>query len=118
MAVGLAGFGWFFVWQPQARAAVREEAPGKYLVEASPGLGYRFRWHTKDPEKPDTELFGSRRSIPVELSPGETKIVKVDVKNAFNRTATGTISVVRPNAPPAEGPKAELTAPARNEVAR
>src|SRR5262245_50112833 len=88
ITIGLACFGWFFVWQPQARATVREEAPGKYLVEASPGLGYRYRWHSKEPEKPDSDAFSSRRSIPIELSPGETKIVKVEVKNAFNRTST------------------------------
>jgi NADH-quinone oxidoreductase subunit L len=120
MAIGLAAFGWFFVWQPQARATVREQAPGKYVVEASPGLGYRFRWHTKNPEQPDADPFTSRRTVELELSPGETKIVKVDVKNAFNRTSTGTVSVVRPSAPPPEGgAKAEL-APSgrRDQVAR
>jgi NADH-quinone oxidoreductase subunit L len=120
MAVGLAAFGWFFVWQPQAQATVREQAPGKYLVEAAPGLGYRFRWHTKNPELPDADPFTSRRSVELELSPGETKIVKVDVKNAFNRTSTGTVSVVRPSAPPPEGgPKAELVPSGRrDQVAR
>ena len=49
IALGIACIGWFFVWQPQARATVREEAPGKYLVEASPGLGYSFRWHSRSP---------------------------------------------------------------------
>jgi NADH-quinone oxidoreductase subunit L len=117
MALGLACFGWFFVWQPQARATVREEAPGKYLVEATPGLGYRFRWHTKDPDRADSEAFGARRSVELELAPGETKVVKVDVKNAFNRTATGTVSVARPSAAPSEGPKAELEAPARRDKA-
>jgi NADH-quinone oxidoreductase subunit L len=116
MAVGLAGFGWFFVWQPQARAMVREDVPGKYHVEATPGLGYRFRWHTRDPERPDNENFGTNRAIEFELAPGETKIVKVDVKNAFNRTATGTVSIVRPIASPTEAPKAELEGPARRDA--
>jgi NADH-quinone oxidoreductase subunit L len=110
MAIGIAAVGWFFVWQPQARATVREEAPGKYLVEASPGLGYKFRWHSRSPDLPDAEAFTSRRSIEVEVSPGETRVVRVDVKNAFNRTSTGTISVVRPSASSAEGMKAELGA--------
>jgi NADH-quinone oxidoreductase subunit L len=111
MAVGLGALGWFFVWQPQARATVREQAQGKYVVEASPGLGYQFRWHTRSPELPDSEAFTGRRSVDVEVSPGETKVVKVDVKNAFNRTATGTVAVTRPSAPPADSAHAAIAPP-------
>jgi NADH-quinone oxidoreductase subunit L len=103
MVVGLSAFGWFFVWQPQASATVREESAGKYVVEASPGLGYQFRWHSKAPDQPDSELFTSRRSVEVEVPAGETKLVRVDVKNAFNRTSTGTIVV---------GERAKETGPA------
>ena len=36
-----------------------------------------------------------------EGAPGETKLVKVDVKNAFDRTTTGTVAVTRPSPSPA-----------------
>jgi NADH-quinone oxidoreductase subunit L len=107
MAVGLGALGWFFVWQPQARTVVREEVPGKYTVEASPGLGYRFRWHSRAPDEPDAPPFTSTRTIRFELAPGETKVVKVEVMNAFNRTATGSLTVSRPAAT-TEGQKAAL----------
>ena len=106
MVLGLAVFGWFFVWQPQARATVREQSTGKYVVEAAPGLGYTFRWHSKTPNQPDNEAFTARRSVEVDVQPGETKLVKVDVKNAFHRTTTGTVTVTRPSAAPAGSEKA------------
>jgi NADH-quinone oxidoreductase subunit L len=115
MAVGLGALGWFFVWQPQARTTVREETPGKYLVEASPGLGYRFRWHSSTPETPDIESFGDRRTAKVELSPGQSKVVKVEVRNAFNRTATGSVTITRP-APPPETTKAALVPSGARDV--
>ena len=105
MVIGLAIFGWFFVWQPQAHATVREQGNGTYLVEASPGLGYKFRWHSKTPDQPDSDAFTTRRSVEVEVAPGETKLVKVDVKNAFDRTTTGTVAVSRPSAAPASSAK-------------
>jgi NADH-quinone oxidoreductase subunit L len=106
MVLGIAVFGWFFVWQPQARATVREQSVGRYVVEAAPGLGYTFRWHSKTPDQPDNEAFTGRRSVEVEVSPGETKLVKVDVKNAFQRTTTSTVTVTRPTATPAGSAKA------------
>jgi NADH-quinone oxidoreductase subunit L len=106
MVLGIAVFGWFFVWQPQAHATVREQGSGKYVVEASPGLGYTFRWHSKAPDRPDSDAFTARRSIELDVQPGETKLVKVDVKNAFNRTTTGTVAVTRPSAAPAGSEKA------------
>jgi NADH-quinone oxidoreductase subunit L len=101
MVVGVAVFGWFFVWQPQAHATVREQSTGRFVVEAAPGLGYKFRWHSKTPDQPDSEAFSGKRSVEVDVAPGETKLVKVDVKNAFDRTTTGTVAVTRPSAAPA-----------------
>jgi NADH-quinone oxidoreductase subunit L len=101
MVVGIAVFGWFFVWQPQAGATVHEQSSGKYIVEASPGLGYQFRWHSKTPDQPDSEAFSGRRTVEVDVSPGETKLVKLDVKNAFDRTTTSTVVVTRPSPSPA-----------------
>jgi NADH-quinone oxidoreductase subunit L len=96
MAIGLAAFGWFFVWHPQARATVHSGAAGRYVVEASPGLGYEYRWHTRSPESPDSDAFSSRRSVEVDVGAGESKVVKVDVKNAFGRVSTGSVVVSAP----------------------
>jgi NADH-quinone oxidoreductase subunit L len=110
MVLGMAAFGWFFVWQPQAKATVHEEAAGKYLVEATPGLGYQFRWHSRNPDQPDGESFSGRRAVEVEVAPGETKLVRVEVKNAFNRTSTGTVKVSR-EAAPSSSARAALAPP-------
>jgi NADH-quinone oxidoreductase subunit L len=108
MVLGAAVFGWFFVWQPQAHATVREQSAGKYVVEAAPGLGYSFRWHSKDSDQPDSENFTGRRSVDVEVKPGESKLVKVDVKNAFQRIATSSVTVTRPSPAPAGSERAAL----------
>jgi NADH-quinone oxidoreductase subunit L len=111
MVVGMAVFGWFFVWHPQATTTVREQSAGKYVVEASPGLGYQFRWHSKNPDQPDGEAFSLRRSVDVDVAPGETKVVRVDVKNAFNRTSTGTVVVGGKEPAPTSSARAALPAP-------
>jgi NADH-quinone oxidoreductase subunit L len=98
MVVGLAVMGWFFVWHPQPHIAVREAQAGRYIVEAAPGLGYQFRWHVKSPDKPDTEAWVLREWAEVEVPAGETKVIKLEVKNAFQQTATGSFVV---GAPPA-----------------
>jgi NADH-quinone oxidoreductase subunit L len=99
MVLGIAVFGWFFVWHPQARATVREEASGKFLVEASPGLGYAYRWHSRTPDSADSDAFGQRHSVVVDVAAGENKVVKVEVRNAFGRIATETVTVSRPAGP-------------------
>jgi NADH-quinone oxidoreductase subunit L len=110
MVMGIAVFGWFFVWHPNASATVREQSAGKYMVEASPGLGYQFRWHSRTPDQPDAEAFTARRSVEVEVAPGEKKLVRVEVKNAFNRTSTGSIVVGREPGP-ASSARAALPMP-------
>ena len=48
MAIGVAGFGWFFV-APHVSASVHANAQqaGDYVVTAAPGMGYQYRWDTK-----------------------------------------------------------------------
>ena len=41
-----------------------------YVVDASPGLGYSFRLHSKSPDTPDNEAFSGRRSVELEVQPG------------------------------------------------
>jgi NADH-quinone oxidoreductase subunit L len=99
MVLGIGFFGWFFVWHPQARATVREDATGKFLVEASPGLGYAYRWHSKTPDRPDSDAWSQRHSVVVDVAAGEIKVVKVEVRNAFGRVATESVTVSRPAVP-------------------
>jgi NADH-quinone oxidoreductase subunit L len=108
MVVGIAVMGWFFVWRPQATAVVREAQPGHYVVEASPGLGYQYRWRVKSPDKPDSEAWSRRQSVEVDVEPGETKLIKVEVKNAFERTAVGSFVVGTPAASSAAKPTAAV----------
>ena len=96
MVVGVVAMGWFFVWHPQARASVVEQAEGRYMLEAAPGLGYGFRWHTKSPEQPDHAAFGAARTVSVNLAPGETRKVVLEVRNAFDRTSMNTFLLARP----------------------
>jgi NADH-quinone oxidoreductase subunit L len=91
MMLGLFAMGWFFVWRPDASVSVQKKAPGLYALEAAPGLGYRFRWYSKSPDRPDTDAFGARRAVEVELPEGQTRSIKLEVKNAFERTAVKSI---------------------------
>jgi NADH-quinone oxidoreductase subunit L len=87
MALGLVGMGWFFVFRPDASVLVRQEAPGRYALEARSGLGYSFRWYSRSPDRPDTDAFGDRRSIEVDVGQSPQRLVRLEVKNAFDRTA-------------------------------
>ena len=65
-------------------------------MEATPGLGYQFRWHSKSPDKPDFDDWSLLRSVEVDVPAGETKVVELEVKNAFGRTTTVSIPITRP----------------------
>jgi hypothetical protein len=93
MALGIVAMGWFFVFRPDASVLVEETTPGHYAIEARSGLGYRFRWYSQSPDKPDTDGFGEQRAVEVDLVEGETKSIKLEVKNAFERTATVSVEL-------------------------
>ncbi|HEX4347692.1 MAG TPA: NADH-quinone oxidoreductase subunit L [Vicinamibacterales bacterium] len=98
MMVGTACLGWFFT-MPQAHTHVeRDDASGHYVVSAAPGLGYGYRWDADNDGKPDTEDFANKTSVELALSVGETKTVKVEVRNAFGRVSTANVVLTRPKA--------------------
>jgi NADH-quinone oxidoreductase subunit L len=97
MALGIVGMGWFFVWRPDASVQVLEKTPGHYALEARPGIGYRFRWYSKSPDRPDTDAFGDRRALDVDLVDGQPRSVKLEVKNAFERTAIISVHLSGPS---------------------
>jgi len=96
MVLGLFGLGWHFV-TPQAAVQIDESdvnKTGAYAIEAAPGLGYTYRWEAKDVKTKDEFEATSKLHVPV--APGETKEVKLEVRNAIGFTAETTVTLSRP----------------------
>ena len=83
MVVGLVGLGWFFV-QPHANASVVESGNGDYVVTASPGLGYGYRWYPDARGEAQVKAFTGTDSLKIHLDEGGTRMVKVEVRNSFS----------------------------------
>jgi NADH-quinone oxidoreductase subunit L len=96
MVIGLAGLGWFML-RPHAEVSVditRVRQTGEVVLSAAPGLGYAYRWEAKDVRtSPD---FSPSRDLTLRLQPGETREVKLIVRNAFAQETVQTIEVERP----------------------
>jgi NADH-quinone oxidoreductase subunit L len=111
MVVGLAVIGWFFV-MPHPDFTVAEKN-GEYTFVAGPGPGYAYRWSSDASKAPDSADFSPNGELKVKVDEGKTQRVKLEVKNAFGRTAAKEYEVKRPAAPAgaASGPRAEATIP-------
>jgi NADH-quinone oxidoreductase subunit L len=106
MMVGTACLGWFFT-MPQARMHVeRNDASGHYTVQATPGLGYEYRWDSDADGKPDSADFSEKKSVEVSLGVGRSQKVELEVKNAFGRIGHQSITLTRPK--PEEPKQASL----------
>lgn len=93
---GVAGIG-FYLATPHARTSVIGDAQsGKYVISATPGLGYAYRWDENADGKYDSESFGGQRTLELNLNRAERREIRLQVVNAFGRTAEETISVERP----------------------
>jgi NADH-quinone oxidoreductase subunit L len=89
MVVGLGSVGWFLV-APHANAqVVADHATGAYSVNATPGLGYSYRWD-------DSKDFGDKASVSFNLENGKGRTVQLEVKNAFGQVATRKFELTRP----------------------
>jgi NADH-quinone oxidoreductase subunit L len=97
MVIGLAAMGWFFV-APHPEAFVSAGAAGDYTVQASPGMGYTYRWDANGDGKPDTQQFGNEQQVKIHLDAGQTQKVGVEITNAFGLHGMKEISVTRPAA--------------------
>jgi NADH-quinone oxidoreductase subunit L len=114
MVLGLGGVGCFFV-TPRADAKTHsDEASGVYTVSAAPGLGYSYRWDVNNDGKWDTEEFGAQTDVSLNLAVKENRTVKLEVKNAFGRTATRSFSFARP-LPDMSGATSRLDPPQPSE---
>jgi len=84
MVVGLAALSIFFV-VPHAAATVQDNGAGEYVVAAGPGFGYKFRWSGDSEAQEKSDEFSDRlTTITVHVDEGATKVVKLEVKNAFS----------------------------------
>jgi hypothetical protein len=83
---------------PRAELRAFEERGGRFAVRANTGLGYSYRWDSDADGTFDTEGFGMRRSIDVDLEPGAVQRVRVEVKNGFGWIAEAKLDVQGPRA--------------------
>ncbi len=96
MVLGLGGVGYFFV-TPRVEAETKSnDASGAYSLSAAQGLGYSYRWDLNNDGKWDTEKFSSQTRASLKLAVKENRTVRLEVKNAFGRTATRSFDFARP----------------------
>ena len=101
MVVGLLAFGWFFV-APHATTSIdasAADANGDYVVNASPGMGYQYRWDTNGDGKPDSSNYGDQGSVKIHLDEGKSQTVVLEVANAFNLHGVSRVTINRPSKP-------------------
>jgi NADH-quinone oxidoreductase subunit L len=98
MVLGLGGVGWFFV-TPRAEAKVdTNDESGVYSLTAAEGLGYSYRWDLNNDGKWDGDKgdFGDKTQQSLNLAVKENRTVRLEVKNAFGRTAERSFNFERP----------------------
>jgi NADH-quinone oxidoreductase subunit L len=96
MVLGLAGVGWFIVTPRADAETAGNDESGVYNVTAAPGLGYSYRWDLNNDGKWDNEKFGSRTQASLNLAAKENRTVRLEVMNAFGRTAVRSFNFERP----------------------
>jgi NADH-quinone oxidoreductase subunit L len=96
MVGGVALMGWFLL-SPQAVAKLEANpATGTYVLKATPGLGYSYRWDDDGDGKFDTEEFRGNALLKVDLERNETRYIGLEVRNALGRIASERFEITRP----------------------
>ena len=103
MVAGLAGLGWFVTTPHADGQAFADNDSGSYRVEAAAGLGYKYRWDRDGDGEWDSKDFGGQRDVEFSLARDTRRTVKLQVRNAFGRTAVEVFEFERPQ-PDASGP--------------
>jgi len=107
---------------PHAEVIVNaEESSGAYVLQASPGLGYEFRWDRDgNGEWDDEGKWTLLEKAQVKLDPGGTAKVRLEVKNVFGLTAVREVQLTRPLPDKSAPDEVGMAAPpdARKEVAQ
>src|SRR5262249_51172154 len=96
VVLGVAWLGWFLLApRAEARTAV-DAAAGAYSVTAAPGLGYHYRWDANGDGQWDSPEFSDKTEVKLNLDPDSSRTVRLEVKNAFGRTASTEVLLHRP----------------------
>ena len=96
MVVGIAFLAWFLVLPRAEAKTTTDAAAGAYSVAAAPGLGYSYRWDANGDGKWDSEDFGETNEVKFNLDVAQARTVRLEVKNAFGRTASTEVTLERP----------------------
>jgi NADH-quinone oxidoreductase subunit L len=96
MVVGLAGLGWFLILPRAEAKTVSDNAAGSYSVSAAPGLGYKYRWDLNGDGQWDSDEYGEKADVSFNLDIDQSRKVRLEVKNAFGRTASTEVTLARP----------------------
>jgi NADH-quinone oxidoreductase subunit L len=114
MVVGLGSVGWFLIAPHASAQIISNHAEGAYSVNATPGLGYSYRWKVdgkplrwlpdgkpdlragSKPDPKQDEAFGDKASLSFNLERNAGHVVALDVKNAFGQVASRNFDVQRP----------------------
>ena len=99
MVIGLVAFGWFFVAPHADASVVGAEKEGDYTITASPGMGYGYRWDADGNGQPDNPAFTATDQAKVHLEAGESKTVRLEVRNAFGVSGKKDVTITRPQKP-------------------
>ncbi|MCA9630045.1 MAG: NADH-quinone oxidoreductase subunit L, partial [Myxococcales bacterium] len=110
MVLGTACLGWFML-TPHANAKPFENhRTGSYRMEAAPGLGYSYRWSSKqgdgDFQYDAGDEFGDNRTTSFNLERGAARTVRLEVQDAFGHHSSWENEVARPKdeRPPGSAP--------------
>jgi NADH-quinone oxidoreductase subunit L len=96
MVVGLAFLAWFLVLPRAEAKTTADAAAGAYSVSAAPGLGYSYRWDANGDGKWDSDEFSENTEVKFNLDVAQARTVRLEVKNAFGRTASTEVTLERP----------------------
>ncbi len=96
MAIGLAGFGWFFIIpHPAATVASVGRETGDFVVTAAPGPGYQYRWDVDGNGEFDSDRTSDQGSAKVHLDEGSSRNVLIEATSAFGFRRQTAIPLVR-----------------------
>jgi len=100
IVVGTGCLGWFMLTPHAAAQPYENHRSGDYRVEAAEGLGYSYRWSSKQGDQDFTfeagEEFGSRQTTSFKLERGQARTVKLEVQDAFGHQSSWQYEVKRP----------------------
>jgi NADH-quinone oxidoreductase subunit L len=101
MVAGLASVGVFLVLPHGKVVVIVDPKSGNYVLKAPPGLGYHYRWDIDGDDKwDDGGGWTLRAAADVRAhnapGPGESRTVRVEIRNAFGLTTIEKVTLTRP----------------------